>query len=816
MKKTLLLLTWIGCYFTALHGQVVSADQLYVARDYKSAAMTYRQNWTPNSPQSHTSRMIDSYRQIGAYQAIYDLLKDQIPGRFSADVVIAGAHAARSVGAYDLAEKWYKAYYRHDPDAARHWVDVLGYTRSQADQPALYKTTIGTFNTTHSDYGATVKGKTLIWTSHRSDIRRVEKQSDQRALADRAQLYQAQKSNGSFTGERFLRSDLKDVYGDTQIKYDMDGRIAVFVKNMAKKDGNTAINGTDPSQGIYIALSDPQTGDWNISEPFPFNSTDYSCAFPFVMNNGRTLYFASNRPDSYGGFDLYVSQKVGGEWSIPKNLGPNINTPGNEITPSINNGQLYFASDYHPGLGGYDIFRAEIVGGDYNRVFNIGKDINSGYDDYDLFLDPRGVLGLFTSNRTGGLGAEDIYHCEKIGGQVKLVVRDADTKEPIAGASIMMDTKSQIYKTGYYGDCTLNVQQVDNGAIRVSKEGYLGKLVPVQVDINTHLIKNYDVFLERDGMVKTTTPTAKKETVTRSEDFKPASTAPTTTTKPAVTITPTKRVEETPKKTMPAIQETKTTTTRVVTQDDVPRTPNGTPLRRPVQNKSTTPSTTVTQRTTTTPSSTQPVVTTTPAETTPPAKKIRSAYAVQLASLSENQGVNLEPYKKLYDLGTIYQLQKGPATKIRLGTYTTETEARAMLDRVKKRGFGDAYLVIQEESMAVSTAPAPAAPPVNRPTVPTGTTAKKDYVRNAQSYGSVSEGYKVRVAALSNLNNFDQSVFNGIGYIEVQRKSAASIVYVAGFDSYDAARNALPAIRNKGFKDAYVVHYKNGIFNAIR
>jgi len=121
------------------------------------------------------------------------------------------------------------------------------------------------------------------------------------------------------------------------------------------------------------------------------------------------LYFSSNRPGGQGGFDIYVSYLRDGKWSIPENLGPAINSPGNEITPYFDGDQLYFASDYKQGLGGYDIFSSEAVDGTWAQAENMGKGVNSPSDDYYLVVDNSTGAYYFSSNRLGGRGKDDIY-----------------------------------------------------------------------------------------------------------------------------------------------------------------------------------------------------------------------------------------------------------------------------------------------------------------------------------------------------------------------------------------------------------------------
>ncbi len=132
-----------------------------------------------------------------------------------------------------------------------------------------------------------------------------------------------------------------------------------------------------------------------------------------------TLYFfASDREGGFGGWDLYLSYKEGTNWTKPINLGPAVNTPGDEITPYFDGLNLYFASDYHLGFGGFDVFMAEQGEGRWLKSTNLGQPVNSSTDDYGMIMDSYRNFGYMVSNRSGGKGLEDIYRVVKGGSNV--------------------------------------------------------------------------------------------------------------------------------------------------------------------------------------------------------------------------------------------------------------------------------------------------------------------------------------------------------------------------------------------------------------
>ncbi|MEM9895228.1 MAG: OmpA family protein [Bacteroidota bacterium] len=152
-----------------------------------------------------------------------------------------------------------------------------------------------------------------------------------------------------------------------------------------------------------------RNGQWSTPAPLSINVADAWDSSPALSPDGKTLYFSSNRKGGYGGTDLYTA-KVNrrGQWVDVRNLGPEINTAGDEMFPFVSeDGSLYFSSTGHAGFGKLDIFRAVRESGVIN-VSNLGKPMNSSADDFGVYQFNL-TRGFFSSNRKGGKGDDDIY-----------------------------------------------------------------------------------------------------------------------------------------------------------------------------------------------------------------------------------------------------------------------------------------------------------------------------------------------------------------------------------------------------------------------
>lgn len=147
-------------------------------------------------------------------------------------------------------------------------------------------------------------------------------------------------------------------------------------------------------------------------KPFQYNSASYNTAYPTIDISGKKIFFASDMPGSLGGYDIWMCEKKDGAWTKPVNLGPTVNSSGNEICPFITQqGVLYYASDGKPGMGGLDIFFSDPSGAEnsFIEAENAGSGLNSQFNDFGVFLFKDGKRGYFSSNRKNGLKDNDIY-----------------------------------------------------------------------------------------------------------------------------------------------------------------------------------------------------------------------------------------------------------------------------------------------------------------------------------------------------------------------------------------------------------------------
>ncbi len=253
-------------------------------------------------------------------------------------------------------------------------------------------------NTPRSEYAPAISAdeQLLIYTGAQAPA--TEPSAPASASVAREQIYSARQAGGWQPPQPISFREGTKNFGSVSLS--PDGRQLLLYAGNGQNDGN-------------LFRAEWRDGQWTGPlelEP-KVNSRYVETAACFAAD-GQAVYFASNRPGGHGGYDLYVMEKGrDGKWSTARNLGPNVNTPGNEGAPFIHPDQrtLFFHSDGHNSMGGLDIFRAARRGDKWLPAQNLGAPINTPYDDGFFVLTPDGSKGYFSSNRIGGQGGMDLY-----------------------------------------------------------------------------------------------------------------------------------------------------------------------------------------------------------------------------------------------------------------------------------------------------------------------------------------------------------------------------------------------------------------------
>jgi len=209
-----------------------------------------------------------------------------------------------------------------------------------------------------------------------------------------------QKKPGKFDNADLFAPELTTFLFDGPSCFSKDGKTIYYTRSI---DVTMSLNNKrreDTTFGIFSATL--RDGRWTELTKFRYNRPGYNTGYPCLSDDGEQLFFCTNNPDGYGGYDIYVSALENGRWAAPKNLGELVNTPANEVFPFYHvSGRLYFASRGHGGDGDLDIFYTQKINGSWQKPVRLGSPFNSKSDDYALIFNEEMDTGYYSSDRAG-------------------------------------------------------------------------------------------------------------------------------------------------------------------------------------------------------------------------------------------------------------------------------------------------------------------------------------------------------------------------------------------------------------------------------
>jgi len=262
-------------------------------------------------------------------------------------------------------------------------------------------------NTRFDDYAPsiTADGKMLVFTSRRNDTKggKIDEQGDYKFFED---VYYTvlDEQTGTWTNAVGVEGELNTETYDAVLSIFPDGTGMYVYKNTVNTTGD-----------IYLSRYNKGEGIWQAAEkmPRPINTSYFEGSIS-MTEDGNTVYFISERPEGYGQGDVYVSTKKGSNWSAPKNLGKVINTDLDEkfVFVHPNGRTLYFSSNGHPTMGSYDIFKTEYVNGEWSVPINLGYPINTVNEESTFTLTKDNQALFIAAEYDNSYGERDIYRID--------------------------------------------------------------------------------------------------------------------------------------------------------------------------------------------------------------------------------------------------------------------------------------------------------------------------------------------------------------------------------------------------------------------
>ena len=783
------------------------ADKAYDIGDFAQAESLYAKVLRKD-PDDTEARLRYGYtlRILGRLQEAEEILSGLSDSR---DPEVAYQHALTltELGRYpEAVELVFRAAKLNHPKA-EGLAARLTYAQAHVGDLAAWKVSNEFANTAGEEFAPETAGATVVFASDRD--------------GDPLQLYRSTRDENQFLRVPQKLHKVGEMSGgDAPVAYSPSGELVAYTRNNFAS-GERLIPEAGWELSLLLALP-TEDGDFLPGKTFAHNGSGFSSGFPSFSPDGKRLYFASDRPGGMGGYDIYYCERGASGWETPVNLGSEVNSPGNEIAPQTVSGSIYFSSDYLPGFGGMDIYRADIVGGVVGSVSNLGPAVNSPLDDVGFALTEDGSIAYLASNRAGGKGGMDLYRAVRSGQAITLAVIDGKTRQPIPNAVLdFSDCGEGIYLTGADGAYTFRALPTLNCRPMVKKAGYNAKQFSVvasslkdksrveivlngedkitvyegkvvnsrtgdaldqvrifarhktrdfTADALTDARGNYTLSLERAGEYTIAYERSGMATIDRevsTYDGDGAGVLSTFAMFPdgsAVASAPSREMI------------TGSTTDDAASAGVVISTEQA--IDTPSENTNAYPASTYRTPTPAVEPSIAASGSATPGT-------VDAGFAIQVAAL-RSDATDISSYAtRLSSVGPVYGRVEGPLLKVRVGPFSSRDTPVAQLLAVRSLGYGDAFLATEAGGSAIGSTLQSRGSAVTPRDAPTE--------------------YFVRLATFRSLANFDQSKAALLGDLTTRRSGDNVIVLLRGFADADAARQKLDEVQRAGYADAQVV-----------
>jgi len=442
------------------------------------------------------------------------------PKNLDSELYFKASIAFKSIEAYDASDQFYKKYLELNKQLILHnylepnsnYIDTI---LSNSRKYNLFKTNI---NSQNSDFGLNFYGEDEVIFASSLDATGSQKfKWSNEPFLD---LFTAQiDSLGNLSQREQLKGNVNTKYHESTATISMDGNTMYFTRNNFFKGRLKSSKDKQVKLKIYKATKNQDS--WSNIKELPFNGNQYSTAHPTLSPDGKKLYFSSDMPGTFGMSDIwFVYIFENDTYSQPINLGPNVNTEFRESFPFIDTkNNLYFSSDGKLGLGGFDVFESKLnIRGFPYETSNIGKPVNSTFDDFSYVYNNKRNFGFISSNRNGlnGSSSDEVYKiiktekspqsvllkkvvssCE---GHIGGVVYDIFTKDLLQGASIELlnENNNIIKQTKTDQKGKFNFTEKFNCSksyfIRVSNGiSYTSRILKFNLDENQNIFENIDL-----------------------------------------------------------------------------------------------------------------------------------------------------------------------------------------------------------------------------------------------------------------------------------------------------------------------------------
>lgn len=423
MKYKLFIILLFFPFLVFSQKELKEANMHYENFEYSIAIPLYKTALYKDTTLQAVERLADCYRKTNQYKEAlkWYQIAINIP-YYSASTVYYLAEMLKSNGYYNEAIAQYEFYELYAPEKKpliEKNINSCEYAKNIQVATNVTVENVKELNTKFSESGITFYNDQLIFSSDRKigSNTLIDPWTNNSFYKIYASAFTNSKGKISIQKAKLLENNqINKTYHNAFPTFDYINKYIYFTRiNFEKNPVKTyGIKSKSFSNRMEIYKSKNTSGKrWTAPIQLNINNVlNYSVMHPSISPDSKYIVFASDQNGGYGGYDLYISEILENDsLSVPKNLGPTINTEGNELFPTFNSfGDLYFSSDGHIGMGGLDLYKSEYKNEVFINITHLLPPFNSPQDDYSiLFLDDR-KHGYLCSDRLGGKGADDIYY----------------------------------------------------------------------------------------------------------------------------------------------------------------------------------------------------------------------------------------------------------------------------------------------------------------------------------------------------------------------------------------------------------------------
>ena len=418
-KKLLLyiiLFTTIGFQSCGIGALIKKADARYEIGEYYTAGNLYKRVYSSLTSKDKTQRGRIAFRQAECYrltnqgraeQAYLNAIRYNYPDSI---VYLHFAQVLLQNGKYADALKNYQLFLTKDTSnlVAKNGIKSCTFMAEWKNVPSRYTVKRSAeFNLRRStSFSPAFMGSNtdqIVFTSNRPFNKKTAQKSSAITGLPNNDLFESRKNAaGKWGVPEILEGVINTVNDEGICSFSTDGKIMYYTRSPYVPDG---VRGTD------IMMANRAGGTWSTPQKIKiFKDSTISVAHPAISPDGQTLYFVSDSKRGMGGKDIWKATLTNGECKFIEGLGPEINTSGDEMFPSVRaDGTLFFASNGLPGYGGLDLFKATPKKDGGWIVENMGAPINSPGDDFGITFSGTEEKGFFSSNRSETKGNDAVW-----------------------------------------------------------------------------------------------------------------------------------------------------------------------------------------------------------------------------------------------------------------------------------------------------------------------------------------------------------------------------------------------------------------------